>query len=64
MKKKIIEWGETIETMSKEYLISIIASMHDTIQHWEQDCGLLDDAAQELNKVGRICLDYHVKNKK
>jgi len=46
--------NDTLENLSKEDLIKIIAHMHDTIQEWDsQFWGLCTEQAQTLMNIGR-----------
>ena len=48
---------------SKEYLVKIIAQMHDTIQEWDNGHGLSSTEAQILIEVGDYCRQYCAINK-
>lgn len=47
--------------LTKEDLIKVIANMHDTIQEWDNGCGISSAEAETLIKIGSACVTECVK---
>lgn len=54
--------NELLEKLTKEDLIKVVASMHDTIQEWNNGWGLSKNDSETLIKIGSACTDYCVSN--
>lgn len=52
----------TLDDLTKEDLIKVVANMHDTIQDWNNGWGLPKKDATILIKIGRLCTDRCCKN--
>lgn len=50
-----------LENLTKEDLIKVIATMHDTIQTWGNGWGIPEKEAETLIKIGDECVSYCVK---
>lgn len=51
----------SLEKLSKEELIAVIAHMHDCIQDWDNGWGLNEKDAAALIKVGNLCAEHMIK---
>jgi hypothetical protein len=47
-----------IDGLSKEDLIKVIATMHDTIQEWNNGYGLEKEEGDALIEIGSACTQY------
>lgn len=54
--------AKKLENLSKEDLIHIIATMHDTIQDWGNGWGFTEEDSKILVDVGDACTSYMVVN--
>lgn len=50
-----------LENLTKEDLIKIIGNIYDVLKR-EQSYDLPTEKAEILNTVGKVCVDYCVKN--
>lgn len=55
--------NELLEKLTKEDLIKVIATMHDTIQEWDNGYGLIKKEYDILIGIGSACTSYCVEVK-
>jgi DNA-binding transcriptional regulator YiaG len=52
---------ENLSKLTKEDLIKVIATMHNSIQTWDSGWGIPEKEAETLMKIGDECVSYCVK---
>lgn len=52
-----------LKKISKKDLIKVIATMHDTIQDWNNGYGIEKEDAETLIKIGSACTSFCVNKR-